>query len=162
VAGETEPAVVVQERIELQREKTVLGQKMPGALAPLRHMSRRGTIEEHHGFGGERTGFCCAERQHIDAGLPGDLSRARIHPHQRVGEARAVHVHLHAMGMRDLGERCDLVGPIDRAGLARLRKQERRRDHLMRCMAFVMRDGVSECLGPDLAARARHADKLEA
>ena len=57
------------------------------------------------------------------------------------------------MGVRDAGERHDLVGPIDRAGLACLRKRERRRDHLMRRMAFVMRYRFGEPIGRDLAAR---------
>ena len=75
----------------------MLGQQMPGALAALGHVRGKLAVEEHHRLRRHGAALGGAERQHIDAGFPGDLGRARVHPHQRVGKARAVHVDLHAV-----------------------------------------------------------------
>jgi hypothetical protein len=65
------------------------------------------------------------------------------------------------MAVRDLGQRRDLIGPVDGARFARLRKRERRRHHLMRRMALILRDRRRQRFGRDLAGDPRHADKLE-
>ncbi len=126
--------------LKLQRQETVLGEEMPGALAPLGHVRCIALIEEHHRLGGHRAALGRAERENIDASFPRHLGGARVGAHERVGEARAVHMHLHAVRMGDLRQRRDLVRPVDRSGFARLRERDRRRNNLMRRVADVVRN----------------------
>ena len=104
--------------------KRCLESRCPARLRRSAICAAARAVEEHHRLGRHRAALGGAEREHVDAGLPGDLGGARVQPHQRVGEARAVHVHLHAVRVRDPGERRDLVGPVDGAGFARLRERE--------------------------------------
>ena len=70
----------------------------------------RAGVEEHHRLGGERSALGGAERQRIDAGLPGRVRRRGIHARERVAEARAVDMHGEPVRMRDLGERAISAG----------------------------------------------------
>ena len=91
---------------------------MPGALAAIAEIVSPFRIEEHHRLGRERAVLGGAERQRVDAGTPGDIGRRASEPRQRVGETRAVHMQREPVLARELGERGDLGGTIDRAGLA--------------------------------------------
>jgi len=161
VARELQPQAVGEIGGKLRGEETVLGQQVPAALAPLGHERGARRIEDHHGFGGERAAFGGAERQHIDAGLPGQLRRRRVETNQRIGKAGAVHVHGERAGMRNVGERGDFIQAIDRAGFSRLRDGERGRDHLMRSKIAVAGErGLQRGRG-DLAGRARKLGELQ-
>ena len=44
------------------------------------------------------------EREHVDAGTPGDIARVAVEERDDVGKARPVHVHLHAALVRKFGQ----------------------------------------------------------
>ena len=161
MARQPQPAIIGEKRRKLRRQKAVLGEQMAGTLAPLGHRPGFRGVEEHHRLCGKRAALGGAKRQHIDAGLPGDLRRTGVEPDQRIGKARAVHMHPHAMVVRKPGQRRDLIRPIDGAGLARLRERKRRRHDLVWRVAFIATDRRGERLRRHLAADTRHADELE-
>ena len=66
---------------------------MTAALAAFLHSGAARLVEEQHRLRRERAALGGAERQHIDAGLPGRLAPATHQTRQRIGEARAVDVH---------------------------------------------------------------------
>ena len=134
---------------------------MTGALAPFAEKRGAGGIEHHHGLRRQRAALGGAERQHVDAGLPGHLRRRGVEPHQGIGEARAIHVHGERAGVRDVAQARDLVGAIDGAGLARLRERQRRGDHLVRAVAAIAVKRRLQRLRRDLAVAAGKAGKLQ-
>jgi hypothetical protein len=64
--------------------------------------------------------------------------------------------------VRDLGERADLVRPIDGAGLGRLGERQHRRAHVMRAAPLAGIERALQGRGRDLAACAREPDELDA
>ena len=66
---------------------------MSGALAAPLEIARHGRIEEHDRFGAERAVLGGAEREHIDAALPGRFGGRTTQVRQGIGEARAIHMH---------------------------------------------------------------------
>jgi hypothetical protein len=71
--------------------------------------------------------FGGAERQHVDAAPPGRVRRSAAERGNRVGEAGAVHVHSQAVRAGDADQLIQLVQPVNRAALGRLREVERGR-----------------------------------
>ena len=63
--------------------------------------------------------------------------------------------------MRDLGERRDFVGLIDRAGFARLGQRERRRDHLVRGKIAITGKRGLQGVRRDLAGLAGQPRELQ-
>ena len=136
--------------------------RCPRALAALGHECGARGIEYHHRLGRHRATLGGAERQHVDARLPGGLRGRRVEPHQRVGEARAVHVHGKTAAVRDVGQFGDFVDAINGAGLARLRDGERRRDHLVRAVPAISCERSLERIRRNLAVVARESVELDA
>ena len=134
---------------------------MAAALAPLRHVGTARRVEEQHRFGGERTALGGAERERVDARLPGRLRRRCVHARQRIGEPRAVDMDRKPVRMRDVGERLDFLGPIDGAGLGRLRQRQHRRADVVRAAPLRLRERASSVAGAILPAVAREADELD-
>jgi hypothetical protein len=87
-----QPDVGVEHRDQLRGEKAALGLEMPRALAP--HLAGFGEVgaEEHQRFGTHAAILDEAEAQRIDPGAPRDIGRVAPMMHDRIGEARAVHV----------------------------------------------------------------------
>ena len=121
-------------------------------------------IEEDHRLAGQRAVLGRAERQGVDAGPPRDICAGEQPSRdQRIGEARAVHMHREARLVGDRRQRGDLVernrpcplrspGESDSApGCADLTRPRGKR-------ASVSRSAV----GRDLAAFAGDADELGA
>jgi hypothetical protein len=61
---------------------------MAGTLAPFAEKRGAGRIEHHHRLRRHRAAFGGAERQHVDAGLPGYLRRRGVEPHQSIVKPR--------------------------------------------------------------------------
>ena len=123
---------------------------MSGALAPQLEIAHQGGVEEHHGFGGEGAVLGRAEGQHVDAGAPGDVARVAAEEGDRVGEARAVHLHLEAARVRQLAQARDSGRPVDGTELGRLGERERRGLHAVQ--ADVDGRVICECLRERLQA----------
>jgi len=62
-----------------------------------------------------------AEGQHVDPGQRGRRSHLAAERGRGVGQAGAVEVQVQPVGMGHLGQGGDLVGPVERALLGRLR-----------------------------------------
>ena len=87
--------------------------------APL-ELGRQLAIEEQHRLAHGQPVLHPAEAQHVDAGAPGEVRRRALKRRQRVGKARAVHVHLETVAPRHLGQRADLARGVDGAELGGL------------------------------------------
>ena len=76
-AGVGEPQIVLEHRQQLRGEEAALGQQMPGPLAQARHRLGQRRVEEDQRLGVHPAILDEAERQHVDAGAPGQVGRAR-------------------------------------------------------------------------------------
>ena len=68
---------------------------------------------------------------------------------QRVGKARPVHVHPEAARPGDLGDRANVVEPVDRAEIARLGQVDRRRLAAMELARLDAGEGLRQRVGAD-------------
>ena len=66
-------------------------EQMAGALAMQLEVLDQRTVEEHHRLRGQRAVLGRAERQHVDAGTPGDVARVAVEKRHRIGESRPIH-----------------------------------------------------------------------
>ena len=83
----------------------MLGQKVAAALAAAVEARGPFLVEKDDRFGGHGAAFGGAERQHIDAGLPGRFIGRRIQARQRIAQPRAVHVDAEPRLMGDRRQR---------------------------------------------------------
>ena len=94
--------------------------------------------------------------------LPAHRGRAAAERHQRIGEARAVHMDADARGMGDGGEFADLRLRVDRSIFGRLGERQRGGLDLLDEPARIKRERVAQGRGGDLAEGARQGDELGA
>ena len=125
--GVSFPQSTVEIREQLHGGVTSLAEELPRALAAELEVRDPVRIEKHHGLGVHAAILDDAERQHIHARLPGELGGGNLLRHERIREARAVHVHRQAAFVGDPGEHADLFGCVDRAALGRLRDRQHAR-----------------------------------
>ena len=85
--------------------------------------------------------------------VDGELPHVPAEGGRRVGDAGAVEVHLHAVAVRDVDERGDLVGRVERAHLGGLGDRDDPGLHVVDVAEEV---GVLvDLLGPELAVGGR-------
>ena len=138
-----------------------LAEQLPGTLAPELEVRDAGRIEEHHGLGIHAAILDDAKRQHVHARFPGELGRGDLLRHQRIGEARAVHMHAHVALVSNLGQRGDFRRRVDRAALGGLGERQHARLHAMH-MRFEPGEPRGEIVRRDLGARAADQRQLRA
>ena len=146
---------------ELHRGITTLAGELPGALATELEVRHPGRIEEHHGFGIHAAILDDAERQHIDARLPGQLGRGHVLRDQRIRESRAVHMQGHAALMGDVGQRADFRRCVHRAAFRGLRDGQHARLHAVH-MRLEPRQSREQILRQDLRARTTNEREFRA
>ena len=113
---------------ELRADEAHLGQEVPGALAPLGQARGEGRVEHHHRLGRQGAVLGGAQRQHVDAGAPGQPRPAssRAGPGRWPAARRPCARAARARG-RGRPSAATSPGPVDRAPLGRLGQADRRR-----------------------------------
>ena len=142
--------------------KRCLEASRAAALAPVLHVGAALRIEEDHRLRAHRAALGGAERQRVDAGLPGGLGGRDVHARERIAEPRAVHVHGDAMPVRDLGQFAHLGDAIDRAAFGRLRQRQHARADMMRPAPGAVLERAAQGRRRDLAPLAGQSDQLDA
>ena len=104
---------------------------MARALAPEGEFRGERLVEDHHRLGRQRPVLGGAEGEDVDPGAPGDLGRAHLQEGERIGEARAVHMQLHAIALAGRRDRRHLGRAIAGAGFRRLGQADGRRLDVM-------------------------------
>ena len=99
-----EPAIVCEIALDLRRHEARLRQYLAAAPHQERHLRRERLLENDQHLGVDRAILGRAERQKVDARAPGDLGGGAAERCDGVREARAVHVHLEAVAVRDFGQ----------------------------------------------------------
>ena len=119
----------LQVRLELRRDEAHLGEHLAGAARAKAQRLGELVLEHHDRLGAHGAVLGRAEREHVDPAPPGHIGRAALERRDRVGKARAVHVHPQAVFPGDPDQRVQLIQPVHRAALGRLGEVERRRLH---------------------------------
>jgi hypothetical protein len=96
-------------------------------------VSRGLRVEHDDGLAVEHPVLGAAEAEHVDAGVGGERPQWNAEARRRVGDARSVHVQLHAERVHVVGDGPDLVDRVGRAELGGLgdRDDERLRPVLV-------------------------------
>ena len=115
-----QPGVVLEQPQPRRRDEAHLRRQLAGLLDPPGEVLGQRPVEEHDGLADRQAVLRAAEAEHIDAGAPGDVARMAAQRGHRIGEARAVHVHLEVAALGDRRDRAHLLDAIDRAQLGGL------------------------------------------
>ncbi len=127
---------------------------MPAALLELAHSGAAAAAEKDDRFSHHRAIFGEAERQRIDSGAPCDVGGRAAEKGDGIGEARAVHVELQPLALRDRADLSDLVGAPGQPIFGRVGDADRRRLDLMHVLPDS-RDPRFQRGGVDLRAAPR-------
>src|SRR6185437_11591316 len=84
---------------QLRGDVSGFRQEMAGALAAQLEVLDQLWIEEHDGLRAQSAILCRPEGQDVNARAPRDIGWMAIEEGHRVGEAGAIHVHLHSAGV---------------------------------------------------------------
>ena len=124
---QSQPQSIREVGFHLRAEEAPFRQGLAAALALKGEIRRACGIKKHDGFARQRAILRRAKRQNVDTGAPCHVGRRRFSGNERVGEARAVHMHANPIAVSDRGEFGDLVDAVDRSGFGRLGKRKRAR-----------------------------------
>ena len=81
-------------------------------------------VEHQDRLAGERAVLGAAEGEHVDAGFVAHRRRRAAERHERIGEARPIHMHRQARLMGDVRQHSQFRQRVDGAALGRLRQAE--------------------------------------
>jgi len=119
VAGVGEPQVVGQIRFKLNRQEPHFREQMATALTPVSELAGGRGIEKDYGVNPQHAVFRGTEAYNVNTGLPRQLGWCAANKRKRVGKPCTIHMELEAPAVRDLSDRADLCGCVDRAALVR-------------------------------------------
>src|SRR3546814_13892323 len=100
---------------------------MAAALLELAHPGTAAAAEKDDRLGHHRAVLGKTERQRVDPDAPGDVGGGAAEKGDGIGEARAVHVQLQSLALRDLADLADLPGAPREALFGRVGDADPRR-----------------------------------
>jgi len=129
---------------------------LAAALEPFRECA----IEKDHRFRAQRAVLRGAERENVNAALPGCLRRRAAEARQRIREPRAVHVHVEPVPSRRRRECRKFLETVNRAELRGLRDTHRGGPHVMHTHLLGECHRGGQGLGPDLPRGRGQSEQL--
>ena len=135
---------------------------MPAALAAQLELPGLRFVEQDHRLRRQRAVLGGAEAQHIDARAPGEIGGRTAQPRDRVGEARAVHMHRNPRRMRHLRQPRHLLDGVGGARLGGLGQRQRALLHVVHPGARGEAQRVGQRVGRDAGVGAAQQGELGA